>query len=113
MSNTRDLSLFGYRELAEAGAMLSAYKGDDDLTKHLWDGVAVEFNPNSGNVFMVDDHFNVAMMADGKLCDFFTSPYEGLEGFYEDLKDQYKNMHDEDKMKELRKKYLKESTGAV
>ena len=85
--NTIDLSKFGYRELGLAGELLQALKTDIDKTRFLGDGVSVEFNPNSGNVFLVDDDGNVAMMNDGILEDFFSCPQCGAEGFLEEVKD--------------------------
>ena len=83
--NTQDFSKFGYRELAIAGELLSAYKQDKDKTKFLGDGIKIEFNPNSGNVFIVDEDYNVAMMCDDLLEDFFSCPQCGHEGFLEDM----------------------------
>ncbi len=86
MTNTRDLSLFGYREMDMAGDLLKKYangrfndwEGENNLT----DGVAVEFNPNSGNVFLVDNDYNVAMENDNaKLEMFLSCSYCGAEGF--------------------------------
>lgn len=86
MSNTRDLSTFGFRELHLAGELLSAFKTDKDKTKFLTnDGVSIEFNPNSGNVFLVDADCNVALMNEGNLEDWFTCPQCGHEGFLADI----------------------------
>lgn len=95
MDNTQDLSKFGTRELTMAKDLLEAYLNNNN-TEYLGDGVTIEFNPNSGCVFMVDEDFNVAMESDGELLDFFTSPYDGKEGFYEDLKAERDEMHPED-----------------
>ena len=57
MSNTRDLSKFGFIELKEAGRLLTAYSDNSDI---LGDGVAIEFNPLSGNVFLVDNDYKKA-----------------------------------------------------
>jgi hypothetical protein len=84
--NTRDLVSFGYRELSLAGELLSALKKDKDKTRFLSNGVAIEFNPNSGNVFLVDEDCNVAMMNGENLEDFFSCPICGHEGFLEDMK---------------------------
>jgi len=81
--NTRDLSKFGHRELTTARDLLNEYlKGFDGLS----DGIAVEFNPNSGNVFLVDEDYNVAMMKGDKLELWYNCPYCGHEGFKEDMK---------------------------
>lgn len=89
MDNTQDLSKFGYRELYMAGDLLKAYKTNKDKT-HVFgrydSGVNVEFNPNSGNVFLVDSDYNVAMMNGHDLEDFFSCPICGHEGFLEDMK---------------------------
>jgi len=81
---------FGYRELAEAGTLLSML-ADGKVSRLGQDyfnapyGVKVGFNKNSGNVFLVDEDYNV-LMFDGSELDLFISlPYSGEEGFYEDL----------------------------
>lgn len=84
-NNTRDLMQFGNRELKLAGELLSALKTEKDKTRFLSHGVAVEFNPNSGNVFIVDEDYNVAMMNGDTLEDFFSCPECGHEGFLEDF----------------------------
>lgn len=86
--NTRDLSQFGYRELKIAGELLTAYTDEDDKDKTtiLSTGVSIEFNPNSGNVFLVDEDYNVAMMNGEFLEDWFTYPNCGHEGFKDDMK---------------------------
>ena len=92
MDNTRDLSKFGYRELDLAGDLLKALNNPAvNKTKFLGDGVAVEFNPHSGNLFLVDEDFNVAMMNGDNLEDFFSCPYCGHEGFLEDMKHEAKD----------------------
>jgi len=102
MTNTNDLSKFGLKELSEAGKLLSAYS-DGNQTQRVTDffgysGVKVEFNPDSGNVFLVDDDYNVAMMdSEGVLDLWLFTPYNGQEGFFDDLKDEYDTMHKEDK----------------
>ena len=87
--NTRDLSEFGFRELDMAADLLKAYangKGPDDFEPS---GVAVEFNPNSGNVFLVNDEYQVAMLnGDGELESWYYTPYSGYEGFLDDLLDE-------------------------
>lgn len=90
--NTRNLEEFGYAEREEAGRLLSALGTSKDNTEFLGDGVAVEFNPYSGNVFLVDEDYNVAMMDGDYLEDFHTCPNCGGEGiapeFREDNTDE-------------------------
>jgi hypothetical protein len=54
------------------------------------------FNRNSGHVFLVNEEFQVCMLRDGKLESFYTSPYEGKEGFFDDLVEEYGDMHPKD-----------------
>ena len=84
--NTRDLSKFGYREMDIAADLLKKYSNgkytDWEGKNNLSDGVAVEFNPESGNVFLVDEDLNVAMKNDnGKLEMFLNCPNCRAEGF--------------------------------
>jgi hypothetical protein len=88
MSNTRDLMHFGYREIKMAADLLTALKDRDlDRTERLGSNVAIEMNPNSGNVFLVDEDFNVAMMNGKYLEDFYSCPKCGNEGFKDELKE--------------------------
>lgn len=93
--NTRDLSEYGYRELDMAGDLLKAIKNGlpDDFGG---DGIAVEFNPNSGEVFLTNDEADVCMAVNGQLESWYFTPYRGLEGFWEDLVSEYPDMHPED-----------------
>ena len=84
--NTRDLSKFGYREMDIAGDLLKAYSGGSykiwEGENNLSDGVVVEFNPMSGNVFLVDEDCNVAMFnGSDKLEMFLSCSNCGAEGF--------------------------------
>lgn len=105
--NTQDLSKFGFRELDEAGRLLTAIK--NGLPEDFDDqGIAVEFNPNSGNVFLVNSDYQVAMADDeGNLYSFYSTPYEGREGSFADLVEEYDDMHEEDKeyMRDLQSNY--------
>ena len=87
---TTDMTKFGYRELDMAGDLLKAFKGENDKSKWMEDGVQVWFNPNSGNVFLCDEDYNTAMMNGDNLEDWFSCPECGHEGFAEDM------MHGED-----------------
>ena len=78
--NTQDISKFGYRETRIAAELLNKYCDNPEI---LGDGIRVEFNPISGNVFLVDSDFKVAMMNGDNLEEFFICPYCGHEGFKE------------------------------
>ena len=61
------------------------------------DGVAIEYNPNSRNIFFTNEDYQVCMMNDnGRLASWYYSPYEGIEGFADDILNQYHTMHPED-----------------
>jgi hypothetical protein len=109
---TEDLSKFGYRELDKAGKLLSAIKSG--LPEDFWkEGIRVGFNMQSGYVFLTNDEHQVAMLDDeGKLYSFYSTPYEGREGSYEELLEEYDDMHPEDQkfLVELEKYYNFEKT---
>ena len=77
MENTNNLEEFGYREMGIAGELLTAYAGGSDFLNRK---VILEFNPNSGNVFLVDEDYNVGVMEDKALVQFFYCGECGEEG---------------------------------
>jgi hypothetical protein len=94
-----DFSGFGFRELEMAAELLDAYSENpiDCLDQET---LKVAMNTNSGYVFLTDAEFNVAMMNDGELEQFFSCPECGLEGFKDDFKEHkecegYKSMFGE------------------
>lgn len=82
--NTRDIAKFGNRERDIAGKLLQlAYKAE-----FLSYGVAIEFNPNSGMVFLVDEDYNVGVLNEDEteVVQFITCSecgYEGTKSDYE------------------------------
>lgn len=98
---TTDFSQFGNREKAEAGELLTAYsKGY--LTQLAQDyfrdeEVTIMFNQHSGNVFLTNSDYQVLMFNDKELDLFIVTPYNGEEGFMDELIEQYEDMHNEDK----------------
>jgi hypothetical protein len=101
--NTRNLSKFGYIEKQEAGKLLLAMGSYKDKTRFIGSDVSVEFNPNSGNVFLVDEDCNVAMLTDeGILEDIFTCPYCGHEGFLADMKHEPKDKECKEYLKSIK-----------
>ena len=92
---------FGYRELSAAGDLLKMYS-QGNLSRYARDyfigpyGISIGFNNMSGNVFLVDEDFNVLMDAGGQLDLFISTPYSGEEGFYDDLMDIYNELDPED-----------------
>lgn len=81
---TTDLAEFGFRELHEAGNLLKAY-ASNGLDGFTHDEVRVMMNKNSGNVFLVNSEYQVAMMNGNKLELFYSCPNCGHEGFKEEI----------------------------
>ena len=79
---TENLAEFGARERHIAGQMLIAELPDHFYTQ----GVRIAFNKNSGNVFLTNDDYQVAMFNGGNDLEIFHfTPYSGIEGFISDL----------------------------
>jgi hypothetical protein len=94
---TTNLSEFGYRELDMAADLLKAYANGKNSCPYFSDeGVQVMMNTNSGNVFLTDSDYNVLMMNGDKLEGFYTSPYSGKEGFFDDLLNEWDDQWHED-----------------
>lgn len=78
-----DLSKLGIREIEMLGDLLKAYAKNPGC---LGEEVNWEFNPSSGNVFLVDEDCRVVLMNGDELEEFFTCGYCGHEGFKEDIR---------------------------
>ena len=86
MDNTRNFARFGSRERSIAAELLTALHTDKDKASHLSDnGISIEFNLNSGIVFLVDEDFNIAVMEGDQLVDFLSCPECGTEGTPNDM----------------------------
>ena len=85
------------RERALAIELLQAW-GKQGLPSDFYeDGVKIAFNRNSGNIFLVNEEYQCAMMNGDKLESFYSSPYDGHEGFIEELIDMVDdNWHEDD-----------------
>ncbi len=69
-----------------AGDLLKALANPSSKTQaegyELGDGVTISMNTSSGNVFLVDEDYNVAMLnEDGKLENWVSCSYCGAEEF--------------------------------
>lgn len=100
--NTNDFSKFGSIELQEAGEILTLYSDNSvtDRVKNVFghSGVKIEFNTQSGKVFMVDDDMNCVMINEDGILDLFLfTPDDGKEGFFDELLSEYHDMTDDDK----------------
>lgn len=78
---TTDLSKFGYRERQIVQQLLKAWDEQGLPEEFADDQVTVMFNTHSGNVFLTNADFQVAMMNDEKLEMFYSCPNCGNEGF--------------------------------
>lgn len=91
---TENLGDFGARERKMAADLLAADlpEGFDNS------GVKVAMNKGSGNVFLVNENYQCAMMNGDKLEIFHSTPYEGREGFLSDLVKEYSpdDLHHDD-----------------
>jgi hypothetical protein len=91
---TENLADFGRRERYMLRELLS-----HPLPKG-FDGTRVKaaFNRNSGNVFLVNEDRQCAMMNGNGLELFHSTPYQGHEGFLSDLVDEHApdDLHAED-----------------
>jgi hypothetical protein len=94
---TSDLADFGARELYMLSDLLKIY-AEKGLPEGMSEnGVAFMLNRNSGEVFLTNEDYHVAMDNNGSLEQFYSTPYNGIEGFFSDLIQEYPNMHDEDR----------------
>lgn len=82
---TTDLAKFGWREKRMAAELLTAMC-DQGLPDDFYDDeVTIMFNTHSGNVFVTNSEFQVAMMNGDDLEMWYTCPECGEEGFLEDI----------------------------
>ena len=85
---TTDFSKFGYRERKLAEQLLHNWN-EQGLPLDFWDEeVIIMMNTHSGNVFLTNSEFQVAMMNGEKLESFYTDPETGEEGFKDDLSEE-------------------------
>lgn len=81
-----NLENFGYREISEAINLMNAYVKHGTPDWFYEDGVSIEFNPSSGNVFLTNSEYQVLMANDdGTLYGWHYLGYHGYEGSAEDL----------------------------
>lgn len=97
---TENLSDFGLIELEEARNILDAMIDNGVPSDFENEGVRIAFNRMSGMVFLTNSEYQVAVYSEterGKYLEsFYSSPYEGLEGTFEELAEQFKDMNEED-----------------
>ena len=82
---TTDFSKFGYRERKMAEELLQAWNSEglpDDFEDN---EVTIMMNMDSGNVFLTNSEYQVAMMNGDTLESFYTDLETGEEGFLDEL----------------------------
>jgi len=85
MSTTTDLSQFGNRQRKMAEKLLKAWR-EQGLPEDFYDNeVSIMMNTSSGNVFLTNEDFEVAMMSEDLLESFYNCPICGHEGFLKDM----------------------------
>jgi len=95
---TENLADFGRYDIETLRDLLTAWI-EQGLPNGFYDsGVKPAMNKNSGNVFLVNDDYQVAMLNDDKLEIFHSLPYSGEEGFLTDLitENDAHSLHSED-----------------
>lgn len=88
---TTNLADFGIGELRMLEKLIGAMEAQglpDDFDN---DGVHPMMNRASGNVFLTNSNYEVAMMNGNDLESFYFLSYHGNEGFLCDLLDEYEN----------------------
>lgn len=88
---TTDLANFGYRELEMLEELLRAMR-EQGLPDDFDDcEVSPVMNQYSGNVFLSNSEFQVAMMNGDNLESFYTLSYSGEEGFADELYSRFES----------------------
>jgi len=59
-------------------------------------GIKLAFNRRSGFVFLVNEDYQCAMLNNGKLEEYFCSPCDGIEGFFEEFLADFDDLQPED-----------------
>lgn len=89
MSTTTNFADFGWRERKMAAELLMVSCDQGSPEDFEDEEVIIMMNQNSGNVFFTNSEYQVAMMNGDKLESFYSTPYEGREGFADELKEDY------------------------
>ena len=85
---TTDFSRFGSREREMAEELLKAWREQGLPDDFYNDEVTIMMNFYSGNVFLTNADYQVAMMNDDALESFYTDFETGEEGFKEELTEE-------------------------
>ena len=88
---TTNLSDFGYRELSILEELLKAMREQGLPGDFYNEEVHPMMNQSSGNVFLTNSDYQVAMLNGDKLESFYFLSYHGNEGFLDELIEEYDN----------------------
>lgn len=88
---TTNLSDFGYRELIILEKLLRAMREQGLPNDFYNENVHPMMNQSSGNVFLTNSNYQVAMLNGDKLESFYCLSYYGNEGFLDELITEYNN----------------------
>ncbi len=84
-TTTTDLSKFGFREIKMLSKILNAWVKHGLPNDFDNDAVVPMMNFNSGNVFLTNSNYDVAMMNCDRLESFYSCPECGHEGFKDEM----------------------------
>jgi hypothetical protein len=98
-----DFSKFGSREREMAEDLLRAWREQGLPKDFVNDKVVIMMNINSGNVFLSNSEFQVAMLNGENLESFYSCSYCGFEGFLNEFKTDTKNKCCKDYMREIKR----------
>lgn len=84
---TTDLADFGFREIKMLRDTLDAWVKHGLPDDFEGSEVRAMMNKNSGNVFLTNSEYEVAMECDGKLESFYSCPECGHEGFEHEMRE--------------------------
>ena len=82
---TTSLEEFGTREREMAEELLKAWRTQGLPNDFYDEKVKIMMNKNSGNVFLTNEEFQVAMMNEDTLESFYSCPECGHEGFKDEM----------------------------
>lgn len=88
---TTNLSEFGFNELMELEKLLRAMREQGLPYDFYVEDVQPMMNKTSGNVFLTNSLYQVAMLNGDNLENFYFLSYNGNEGFLDDLLFDYEN----------------------
>ena len=87
---TTDFARFGSRERRMAEELLRAWREQSLPEDFYKEEVTIMMNTHSGNVFLTNSNYQVAMMNGDKLETFYTDFETGEEGFKDELSEEAK-----------------------